>query len=59
MVIKRVCTFCGEEIEPGTGSMYVKKDGTVYYFCSSKCRKNFLKLGREPRRVRWTKRFVR
>ncbi|MEA2054562.1 MAG: 50S ribosomal protein L24e [Candidatus Thermoplasmatota archaeon] len=59
MVTKRKCTFCGEEIEPGTGSMYVKKDGTVYYFCSSKCRKNFLKFGREPRRVRWTKRFSR
>jgi len=59
MVVKRVCTFCGEEIEPGTGSMYAKKDGTVHYFCSSKCRKNFLKLGREPRKVRWTKRFSR
>jgi len=59
MVVKRKCTFCGEDIEPGTGSMYVKKDGTVYYFCSSKCRKNFLKLGREPRKVRWTKHFAR
>jgi len=39
--------------------MYAKKDGTVHYFCSSKCRKNFLKLGREPRKVRWTKRFSR
>ncbi|KAA0003866.1 MAG: 50S ribosomal protein L24e [Thermoplasmata archaeon] len=54
MVIKRVCTFCGGEIEPGTGMMYVKKDGTVYHFCSSKCKKNLLYLGREPRKVRWT-----
>ncbi|RLF44293.1 MAG: 50S ribosomal protein L24e [Thermoplasmata archaeon] len=54
MVVKRVCTFCGEEIEPGTGMMYIKKDGTVYHFCSSKCRKNLLHLKREPRKVRWS-----
>ena len=34
--------------------MYVKKDGTLFYFCSSKCRKNFLKLKREGRRQKWT-----
>ena len=26
--------------------MYVKKDGTIYLFCSSKCEKNRIKLGR-------------
>jgi large subunit ribosomal protein L24e len=49
------CTFCGNEIEPGTGMMYVKKDGTIYYFCSGKCRKNMLELKRDPKKVRWTK----
>lgn len=34
--------------------MYVKKDGTVYYFYSSKEKKNFLDLGREGRRQKWT-----
>ena len=34
--------------------MYVKKDGTVYYFYDSKCRNNFLKLKREGRRQKWT-----
>ena len=29
--------------------MYVKKDGTIYNFCSSKCKKNNLGLGREAR----------
>jgi large subunit ribosomal protein L24e len=33
--------------------MYVKKDGSVMYFCSSKCQNNH-KLGRVPRRVEWT-----
>ena len=36
----RVCSFCNEEIEPGTGKMYVKKDGTIYFFCGSKCEKH-------------------
>ncbi len=50
----RKCAFCGKDIEPGTGMMYVKKDGTVLYFCSSKCRKNMLKLKRDPKKVRWS-----
>ncbi len=54
---RRVCTFCGNEIEPGTGKMYIKKDGTVYNFCSNKCQKNLLVLKRTPRRVRWTQRY--
>jgi large subunit ribosomal protein L24e len=54
---RRICNFCGKEIEPGTGMIYVKKDGTVYNFCSSKCRKNRLKLKRIPRRTRWSEHF--
>ena len=57
MVERRVCSFCGQEIEPGTGKMYVKKDATVFYFCSNKCQKNQLKLKRIPRRTRWSKKF--
>lgn len=59
MPVTRTCTFCGNEIEPGTGKMYVRRDGTVHYFCSSKCQKNQLKLGRIGRTVRWTRRYVR
>jgi len=55
MVERRVCTFCGVEIEPGTGRMYVRKDGVTYNFCSSKCFKNLVQLGRVPRRVTWTR----
>ncbi|MHC1570481.1 MAG: 50S ribosomal protein L24e [Methermicoccaceae archaeon] len=50
---KRVCSFCGKEIEAGTGKMFVKKDGTVLFYCSSKCEKNHA-LKRIPRHVRWT-----
>ena len=59
MVERKVCTYCGNEIEPGTGKMYVRKDGTIFNFCSNKCQKGLLKLGRIPRRVRWTKNFKR
>jgi len=48
------CSFSGDEIPKGKGLVYVKKDGTLYYFCSSKCRKNFLNLKREGRKQKWT-----
>ena len=51
----RTCSFCGKEIEEGTGKMYVKKDGSIYFFCSSKCEKNMIKLGRVPRKVKMMK----
>ena len=38
----------------GTGITYVKKDGSIMHFCSNKCRKNKLKLGRNPRKLKWT-----
>ena len=57
MVEKRNCSFCGEDIEPGTGKMFVKKDGTVYTFCSNKCKKNRIDIGRVPRRTKWTIRY--
>ncbi|RLF35479.1 MAG: 50S ribosomal protein L24e [Thermoplasmata archaeon] len=55
MVERRICSFCGNEIEPGTGKLYIRKDGTIYHFCSSKCQKNMLKLKRIPRKVKWTR----
>ena len=48
------CSFCNNEIPRGTGLLFVKRDGTTLGFCSSKCRRNMLKLGREGRLVKWT-----
>ena len=59
MPIRRSCSFCGNEVEPGTGKMFIRKDGTVYVFCSSKCQLNMLKLGRVPRWTPWTQAFRR
>ncbi|MGA7923729.1 MAG: 50S ribosomal protein L24e [Thermoplasmata archaeon] len=55
MVVKRQCSFCAGEIEPGTGFMFVKRDGTVFYFCCSSCRKQQLVLGRVGHRLKWTR----
>ncbi|MGI0150784.1 MAG: 50S ribosomal protein L24e, partial [Thermoplasmata archaeon] len=55
MVIKRQCSFCAGEIEPGTGLMFVKRDGSVFHFCSGSCRKQQMILGRVGHRVRWTR----
>jgi len=59
MPIRRSCSFCGNEIEPGTGKMFIRKDGTVFLFCSHKCQANLLKLGRVPRWTPWTQAFRR
>ncbi|UCC58787.1 MAG: 50S ribosomal protein L24e [Candidatus Bathyarchaeum sp.] len=53
----RNCSFCGDEFSSGTGMMYVRNDGTILYFCSSKCRKSSLALKRDSRKIRWTKYF--
>ena len=56
---QRICNFSGEEIEPGTGLMFVRRDGTVLWFKSSKARKNIVNLSRNPRRVKWTRHYVK
>lgn len=52
MVQKRTCDYSGQEIEPGTGTMFVRTDGTVLWFADSKCEKNYL-MGREARDLEW------
>lgn len=51
------CAFSGKEIPKGKGKMYVKDNGTVLWFYSSKCEKNMLKLKRDPRKFKWTQFF--
>ncbi|MCD6510070.1 MAG: 50S ribosomal protein L24e [Thermoprotei archaeon] len=53
------CSFCGRPIQPGKGMIYVRNDGTILRFCSSKCRKNMLNLRRNPRKLKWTQRYMR
>ena len=53
------CSFSGEEIEPGTGLMYITKEGKVLYFKNKKCEKNYLKLGRKPLETKWSSRYTK
>ncbi|MBD3164687.1 50S ribosomal protein L24e [Candidatus Woesearchaeota archaeon] len=53
------CTFCGQQVKPGTGKIFVYKDGKTNNFCSSKCEKNMLKLKRKPIATKWSSRFIK
>ena len=59
MVEHRECNFCGQPIEPGTGTLFIKKDGTQLSFCGSKCRHNLLDLKRQPRYFKWTRAYTK
>ncbi len=48
------CSFCGKEIKKGTGKIFVKDNGQVVNFCSSKCEKNMMVLKRDARKLKWT-----
>jgi len=54
---RNICSFCGHEIEPGTGLMYVKNDGTILWFCSRRCFKSLIEFKRDPRKFKWTKKY--
>lgn len=56
---QRVCSFCGQALEPGTGLMFIKKDGSVYYFDRKRCKRSLLDFGRLARRIKWTKHYPR
>lgn len=49
------CSICRTNIQKGSGKMYVRNDGRIFYFCSSKCQKNF-RMGRETKKLRWASR---
>ncbi len=53
--MERKCSFSGEDIEPGSGLLYVKRNGEVYHYKSRKCFREHQRLKRVPRYVRWTK----
>jgi large subunit ribosomal protein L24e len=56
---QRVCSFCGNPLEPGTGMMFIKKDGSVYYFDKRRCKLSLLDFGRLNRRTKWTRHYPR
>lgn len=53
----RKCSFCGSDISLGSGLMYVKRDGSILWFCSRKCRVSMLEFHRDPRKLKWTEKY--
>lgn len=51
------CTFCGIQIEKGTGKMFVYTSGKIANFCSNRCEKSLLKLHRKPLKTKWTETY--
>ena len=51
------CSFCGKDIRKESLSIYVNSKGKMFYFCSSKCDRNRLKLKRSRRKTKWTKSY--
>lgn len=52
------CSFCGGDVQEGRGKLLARTSGAVLYFCNSKCQRNH-KLGRQGKKVRWTKTFAK
>jgi len=46
------CSICNSNIAKGTGKMFVRNDGRIFHFCSSKCQKNW-KMGRTGKKLKW------
>ncbi len=57
MVKEKDCSFCGYRIPIGRGVMFIKRDGTIYHFCTNKCRKSLLNYKKNPRKTRWTRHY--
>jgi large subunit ribosomal protein L24e len=51
--------FCGRRIVTGKGTMLVRNDGSIQWTCSNKCKKNLHKLKRDPRKMKWTNKYVK
>tara|TARA_B100000749_G_scaffold10783_1_gene9019 strand:- start:414 stop:617 length:204 start_codon:yes stop_codon:yes gene_type:complete len=58
-LLEKACSFCDRTVVKGSGTMLAKNDGTVLWFCSSKCKKNALVLKRDPRKLKWTKKYIK
>ncbi len=44
------CSYCTSEIEKGTGTIYVRKNGAIRYYCSKRCLNLNIVQDRKPNR---------
>ncbi|MDH5362435.1 MAG: 50S ribosomal protein L24e [Aigarchaeota archaeon] len=57
MPTQHTCSFCGRNFTHGQGTMFVRRDGTILWFCSRKCRIYATKHRKDPRKYKWTERY--
>ena len=58
MVERKICSFCGAELEPD-GQDLRKEGRHSTYVRSDECFVNMVKLGRVPRKTMWTRSAVK
>ena len=58
-LLVKTCRFCDRPVAKGSGTMLAKNDGSILWFCSAKCKKNALVLKRDPRKLKWTNKYVK
>ena len=58
-LLVKPCNFCNRPVAKGSGTMFAKNDGSVMWYCSAKCKKNALELTRDPRKLKWTNKYVK
>ena len=51
------CVFCGKEESPYKGVHLITNDGSMNFYCSSKCRRNALNLKRDKKKLKWTEAY--
>jgi len=56
---QHTCSFCGRKFIQGQGTMFVRRDGAILWFCSRRCRIYMTKHGKDPRKYKWTGRHAR
>jgi len=58
-MLTKSCSFCNRPIAKGSGTMLAKNDGTVLWSCSTKRKKNLNVQKRDPRKLKWTEKYVK
>jgi len=51
------CSYCLKEIEKGTGMMYVRRNGSIKYYCSTRCYKLDVIYGKKPNKKEISKSY--
>lgn len=48
------CFFCKNDLKKGSGLLFARKDGTLLYFCSNKC-KRYFEMNKKNWKYKWVK----